>query len=123
MPIKVSADGTIKMYRGDTGTIRLCGIPTDDDYTVCFAIQNASREPIGDEIKVHSAHESEVKIKIDQVLSNKLKVEGDKKLETYYYGVKVCSSDKQVENTAFVGGNDFGMLNKIVVYPLKCEGV
>lgn len=122
MPFVVESDGTIKTYQGDTGSLLINGIPTDQNCQVYLAIQDAKRNFIGKELMVNSFNQSSVEIYIDSDLTDLLTVPANKSFETYYYGVKLCSGERGEEDTMFIGDGDFATQNKILVYPKKVEG-
>lgn len=122
MPFIVENDGTIKTFQGDTGNLMIDGIPTDQNYKVYFAIQDAKRNFIGKELMINSMCQNSVELYIDTSLSDLLTVPVNKAFETYYYGVKLCSGERGEEDTMFIGDGDFSTQNKILVYPKKVEG-
>lgn len=122
MAFIMNSDFSITMYQGDTGQIILNGLPTDKDYTVYFAIQNSLREPIGDEVSVEARKNDSVVIELSGILTDLLVVPEESKKETYYYGLKICTSDGKVEDTLILGDGGIGELNPIYVYPRKVKG-
>ena len=47
----------------------------------------------------------------------------NKPFEIYYYGIKVCESDTEIEDTLFIADGTYGDLNRVVVYPRKVKGL
>lgn len=123
MGYTVQDNGDIIVTQGDSFELVLNGIPTDQNYKVYFAIQDAERNPIGTEIMVESNHEAAVTIKVTGNYSNQLVVEEDSKTTTYYYGVKICSTEENTEDTLLLGNKTMGEQNTIKVYPRKVEGI
>ena len=119
----VNSNGDITITQGDSFELVLNGIPTDQNYKVYFAIQDAERNPVGQEIMVESNQEAAVAIKVTGNYSNQLAVEEDSKTTTYYYGVKLCSETDNTEDTLLIGNKTMGEVNTIKVYPRKVEGI
>ena len=119
----VEANGNIVMYQGDSIDIVVNGIPTDQNYVVYFAAQDADRNPVGSEISVESLGESAVAIKLVGNYTNLFTVDPDVKSQNYYYGIKICSVADDTEDTLLIGETKIGDKNTITVYPRKVEGI
>lgn len=122
MAFIVDENGTIKLYQGDSGDLVVNGIPTDQNYKVYLAIQDAKRNPVVNEIMVNSLLKSSVSMYLDSSVTDLLQVPTNKKYETYYYGIKLCTPGTLEEDTLFIENSDFGVQNKIIVYPKIVEG-
>lgn len=122
MAFSVDNFGNITLVQGDSGELAISGIPTDDNYSVYFAIQDESRNPIGDEISVNSSKSSSVIFVIPASLTNLLTVKRNEEIATYYYGVKLCD-ESGLEDTMLLGNSKIGDRNTITVYPKKVEGI
>ena len=119
----VQENGDITVTQGDSFELVLNGIPTTQNYKIYFAIQDAERNPIGQEIMVESNQESSVVIKVTGNYSNQLTVGDDVKSTNYYYGVKMCSETDNTEDTLLLGNKQMGEQNIIKVFPRKVEGI
>jgi hypothetical protein len=119
----VEANGNITMYQGDSIEIVINGIPTDQNYTVYFAAQDAERNPVGSEISVDSLGEGSVAIKLTGNYTNLFVVDPEVKSQNYYYGIKICSVQDDTEDTMLIGETKIGDKNVITVFPRKVEGI
>ena len=123
MAFNIYSNGDIELVQGDSGSIVIDGISTDKNYTVCLAIQDNKRRPIGNEISVYSNNQSSVIFTLTSDFTDLLTVHKNNLYENYYYGIKICFPDDNFEETLIVKGNDIGDVNLITVYPKKVEGV
>jgi len=123
MAFNIDESGNITCYQGDSGSLTINGIPTDKNYTVYFAIQNEKRQAIGNEIYVSSNNASNVVFSITPSLTNLLTVKANEDYAIYYYGVKLCDNNTNLEDTLQIAGSALGDLNTITVYPKKVEGI
>lgn len=122
MSLIIDNDGTISLYQGDSGEVVVNGLDDNKKYTVCFAIQDAERNLIGQELQVSVTNSSTVTFILTAEYTDLLKVPKNKPFEIYFYGIKACENDTLKEDTLFVSDNTFGDLNRIVVYPRKVKG-
>lgn len=123
MGYEVLENGDIEIVQGDSFELALNGIATDQNYKMYFAIQDADRNPIGQEIMVESNKASTVVIKVVGNYTDLLTVEEGAKYAIYYYGVKQCSEKDNTEDTLLVGGKKMGEVNTIKVFPRKAKGI
>lgn len=123
MSLIIDNDGTISLYQGDSGEIVISGIDDNKNYTVCFAIQDANRNIIGEELQVAVTNSDTVTFILTPEYTDLLVVPMNKPYEIYFYGVKACENEDNVENTLFVADSTYGDLNRIIVYPRKVKGV
>ena len=123
MSLIIDNDGTVSMYQGDYGELVFSGLNPETSYTVCFAIQDAQRNIIGQELHVSVSNSDTVTFVLTPDYTDLLTVPKQKPFEIYYYGVKACETDSLVENTLFIANGTYGDLNKIIVYPRKVKGV
>ena len=123
MAFKIDKNGDITLIQGDSGTITVNGIKTDKSYTVHFGIQDRKRRPVGNEIVVNSNGMSTVVFELTGNFTDLLKVDKNKCFETYFYGIKVCDSNTNFENTLLFGSKEIGSLNTIIVFPKKVVGI
>lgn len=122
MTLNIDENGTIFIHQGDTGDIVVCGLNTDSDYNVYFAVKNKNRETIGSELMVSSNYSDSVRFVLTSAFTDLLVVPDDEEFAVYHYGLKICSEDN-CEDTLFVANSDYGQLNNIIVFPKKVEGV
>ena len=122
MSLIIDKDGTISLYQGDSGELVVSGLDNNKNYTVYFAIQDADRNLIGQELQVAVTNSSTVTFILTSEYTDLLKVPKNKPFEIYFYGIKACENDSLIENTLFVADDTFGDLNRIIVYPRKVKG-
>ncbi|MCM1003586.1 MAG: hypothetical protein NC408_04520 [Candidatus Gastranaerophilales bacterium] len=113
----------ITMIQGDSGQIVVNNLPVDKDYIVYFAIQDSERNPIGEEVSVEARRKSSVTIELVGALTDLLVVPEESKKTTYYYGIKICSLEKNTEETLVLGNGGIGTVNTMTVYPRKVRGI
>jgi hypothetical protein len=118
----IDEKGNIFLRQGDTFELVLDDINDDQNYRVFFAVQDAERNPVGNEIEVETKGSSNVTIFLDAGLTDLFTVEEGAKSQIYYYGIKMCStaSINQTETTLILGDSE---INTITVYPRKVKGV
>ena len=122
MSLIIDDEGTISLYQGDSGEVVISGLDNNKNYTVYFAIQDADRNLIGQELQVAVTNSSTVTFILTSEYTDLLKVPKNKPFEIYFYGIKACENDTQKEDTLFVADDTFGDLNRIIVYPRKVKG-
>ena len=122
MSLIIDNDGTISLYQGDSGEVVVSGLDTEKSYTVYFAIQDSSRNLIGQELQVGVRDSDSVTFVLTPEYTDLLEVPKNKPYEIYFYGIKACESNTSREDTLFVADNTFGDLNRIIVYPRKVIG-
>lgn len=123
MSLIIDTDGTISLYQGDSGELVVSGLNKDKNYTVCFAIQDANRNLIGEELQVAVTDSDTVTFILAPEFTDLLTVPKNKPYEIYFYGIKACEIDKNIENTMFIAESTYGDLNRVIVYPKKVKGV
>ena len=123
MSLIIDNDGTISLYQGDSGEVVVSGLDIEKSYTVYFAIQDSSRNLIGQELQVGVSNSDSVTFVLTPEYTDLLEVPKNKPYEIYFYGIKACESNTSREDTLFVADNTFGDLNRIIVYPRKVIGV
>ncbi len=114
--------GDITLTQGDTGEYVVSGLPIDQNYTVYLAIQDANRNPVGDELVATANLRSSVSLKFTAALTDLLTVKKNNDTETYYFGVKLCDKLGN-EDTLLLANKQIGDQNTITVYPKKVEGI
>lgn len=123
MSLIVDNDGTISLYQGDSGELVISGLDVNKNYKVYFAIQDADRNLIGEELQVGVSNSESVTFILTSAYTDLLTVPKNKPFEIYFYGVKACEIDSEKEDTLFVSGTTYGDLNRIIVYPRKVKGI
>ena len=123
MSLIIDNDATISLYQGDSGEVVVSGLDIEKSYTVYFAIQDSSRNLIGQELQVGVSNSDSVTFVLTPEYTDLLEVPKNKPYEIYFYGIKACESNTSREDTLFVADNTFGDLNRIIVYPRKVIGV
>ena len=121
--ITIDMDGTITLYQGDSGEIVISGLDEAKGYTVFFAIQDKKRNLIGQELQVSVSNSDTVTFILTPEYTDLLVVPKNKPYEIYFYGIKACEKDNNIENTMFVADSTYGDLNRMIVYPQKVKGV
>ena len=122
MSLIIDNEGTISLYQGDSGEVVVSGLDTEKSYTVYFAIQDSSRNLIGQELQVGVSNSDSVTFVLTPEYTDLLEVPKNKPYEIYFYGIKACESNTSREDTLFVADNTYGDLNRIIVYPRKVIG-
>lgn len=97
--IYVDINGDVKCRLGDSGSIHLTDIPTDDDYKVSFAVFNPADRMILNEVSVDSENNSELDIPISVDFTTSLGV------GRFFYGIKLTDSEGQ-EQTVVPGATE-----------------
>ena len=122
MGLIIDKDGTISLYQGDSGELVVSGLDDNKSYTVFFAIQDAERNLIGEELQVSVNNSNTVTFILTPQYTDLLFVPKNKPYEIYFYGIKACENNSEIENTMFVSDSTYGDLNRIIVYPRKVRG-
>lgn len=120
--ITIDKDGTMYLYQGDSGEVVVTGLDDSLSWTTYFAIQDAERNPIGEELQVSAINTDTVSFILTSEFTNLLTVPKNQPYQIYFYGIKVCEAGGVNEDTLFVDGSTYGDLNLIVVFPEKVKG-
>lgn len=123
MAFTIDENGNITLVQGDSGELAISGLPTDKNYTVYFAIQDENRNPIGGEISVNTNSQDSAVFVLTGALTDLLTVKKGDNTAQYFYGIKLCDADENVEDTLLLGNSIIGDKNTITVYPKKVEGI
>lgn len=123
MSLIIDDEGTISLYQGDSGELVVSGLDDEKNYIVCFAIQDKNRNLIGEELQIAVTKSDTVTIVLTPEYTDLLAVPHNKPYEIYFYGIKACVKDENIENTMFIADATYGDLNRIVVYPRKVKGI
>ena len=119
----IDKDGTMFLYQGDSGEVTVGGLDSTKNYTVYLAIQDSKRNTIGQELQISVNNSDNVTFIMTSAFTDLLTVPLNKPFEIYYYGIKVCESDTEIEDTLFIADGTYGDLNRVVVYPRKVKGL
>ena len=123
----VDEKGTMRIRKGDSGSLKIKGIPTDKNYKVYFAVYDpVTGEIVIPEIIVESKKSSEVTVVLSVDFTNSL--EGTEKGRRYSYGIKLCDEAKEETVVPSVVKDSRGVSvmqrpPDFVVYSAKVEGV
>lgn len=123
MSMIIDSDGTISIYQGDSGELVVSGLNEAKNYTVYFAIQDKDRNLVGEELQVAVTNSDTVTFILTPEYTDLLLVPKNKPYEVYFYGIKACEKDNNIENTMFISDSTYGDLNRMIVYPQKVKGV
>ena len=88
MSLIVDNDGTISLYQGDSGELVISGLDMNKSYNVYFAIQDAERNLIGEELQVGISNSETVTFILTSDYTDLLVVPKNKPFEIYFYGIK-----------------------------------
>lgn len=127
----VNEQGNIELYQGDSGMLTVEDLPTDKDYTVYFSMYDNKRNIIGFELNINAyagttpntIRYKSVTFAIPASLTDLLTVPKGEDTAEYYYGLKICESGTNMEDTLVINDGDIGDINTITVYPKKVEGL
>ena len=122
MAFIVDDKGNITLVQGDSGRLIVDDLPTDKNYVVYFSFYDENRRIIGEEIQVLANYSPSVVLFITASLTDLLKVLITDETAEYYYGLKICDSETDEEDTLMIEDGDIGDLNTVTVYPKKVEG-
>lgn len=115
-------NGTITLYQGDSGEIVVSGLDTSKNYTVYLAILDEKRNPVGNELQVASNKSDFVVFTLTADFTDLFKVPKNKAYSVFSYGIKVCDTENNKEDTLIVEDSNYGDKNLIIVYPRKVIG-
>lgn len=81
--VYVDTDKTIYVRAGDSGSVTIGGIPTDENYKVSLGVYNPLNKEIIAETSNHSANEEQVSLGISTDMTTTIGV------GRYYYAIKL----------------------------------
>lgn len=128
MAIFVDNNGSIRIYRGDTGNIKIIGLPKGKEYTVNFAIVNPDDGQIILEKKLESQGAEYVIFTFVPEEIELMMVDVGAKYKIYNYGVKLSDAsgleDTLIPRVSYDGSGNpvFSKPAKIYCYPKYVEG-
>ena len=108
--IYVDIYGDVKCRLGDSGSIHLTDIPTDDDYKVSLAVFNPADRMILNEVSLQSDNASELDVPINVAFTESLGV------GRFFYGIKLTDSEGQ-EQTVVPGATEDSEGNMAIPNP------
>lgn len=123
MAFLVDKKGNITLIQGDSGTLKIKGLNTDKNYTICLGIKDKNRNTVGQELSLNSNFSDTVVFEFTPDFTDLLKVNKNELYAIYFYGIKVCSKSEQFEDTLLLGNSDIPSINTITVFPKKVEGM
>ena len=91
--ILIDKDGTMYLYQGDSGEVVITGFENDVKATVYFAIQDADRNLIGEELQVSVNNYDTSTFILTSEFTSLLTVPKNKPYQMYFYGIKICYQD------------------------------
>lgn len=122
----VDEKGTMRIRKGDSGSFKVKGIPTDKNYNVYFAIYDPTTGDIVIPELIEQSHNlPEVTINLSVEFTNAL--EGTEKGRRYSYGIKLCAENREETVVPSVVKDSRGVSfmqrpPDFVVYSAKVEG-
>ena len=127
MAIYISKNGTVSLYKGDSGNITFSGLPTDKAYAAHFAFYDPDTgSVVGDEFVVDAAFSPKVTFQITANSTDKLHVEAGESFKILNYGFKIVSGDEEytlIPKVKLVDGEPvFEQPPLVYVYPKYVEG-
>lgn len=128
MAIFVDSSENIKIYRGDTGNIKIIGLPKDKDVKVSFAISDDETDKIILEKQLNTKGAESVVFALSAEDTELMEILPEEKYHIYYYGVKLSdesgSEDTLIPRVTFDDQKNpiFQKPNKIYCYPKYVEG-
>lgn len=129
MAIFVGKDGSIKIYRGDSGNVKVSGFPEGSSYLVSFAITDPSTGEIILERDVRNEGSASVIFSFAPEEIEVMMVDVGAKYRIYNYGIKLCDDNGREDTlipkvTMDAAGNPvFSKPAKIYCYPKYAEGL
>lgn len=128
MAIFVDNNENIKIYRGDTGNIKIVGLPEGKSVKVSFAISEDETDKIILEKELNTEGAEFVIFKLSAEDTELMEVAPEEKYHIYYYGVKLTqedgAEDTLIPRVIFDEQKNpiFQKPNKIYCYPKYVEG-
>lgn len=115
-------EGNITSLVGDTILFDINGVPTDMDYTIFFRVYDSNNNTIIPEAIIPANFNDTVTIEVKPYVTDMVIVPSGKKSVTYFYGIKACNFENQVEHTQTVDGVDLEQETKITFLRKRVEG-
>lgn len=115
-------EGNMTTLVGDTILFDINNVPTDLDYTIFFRIYDSEENTIIPEVQIPANYNDTVTIEIPSIVTDMVIVPSGKKSVTYFYGIKACNLENQIEHTQTVDGVDLDQETKITFLRKRVEG-
>lgn len=115
-------EGNMTSLVGDTILFDINGVPTDLDYTIFFRVYDSNNNTIIPETIIPANYNDTVTIEVKPYVTDMVIVPSGKKSVTYFYGIKACNLENQVEHTQTVDGVDLEQETKITFLRKRVEG-
>lgn len=115
-------EGNITSLVGDTILFDINGVPTDLDYTIFFRVYDKDNNTIIPEAIIPANYNDTVTIEVKPYVTDMVIVPSGKKSVTYFYGIKACNFENQVEHTQTVDNVDLEQETKITFLRKRVEG-
>ncbi len=115
-------EGNITSVVGDTILFDISGVPTDLDYTIFFRVYDKDNNTIIPEAIIPANYNDTVTIEVKPYVTDMVIVPSGKKSVTYFYGIKACNFENQVEHTQTVDNVDLEQETKITFLRKRVEG-
>lgn len=129
MAIYIGTNKDIKFYKGDSGNIKIEGLPTDKNYDVYFTARDYTKDTVVIEKKVQSNKENFVIFSFSAADTDLFKLGKGAPFTIYKWGIKICDPETGMEDTLVPavtidesGNPVFAKPARIYVYPLYVEG-
>ena len=87
--VYVDTDKTIYVRAGDSGSVTIDGIPTDENYQVSLGVYNPLSKEIIAETSEHSANQEEITLDISSEMTEKIGT------GRYYYAIKLSVGNNE----------------------------
>lgn len=115
-------EGNITTVVGDTILFDINNVPTDLDYTIFFRVYDSNNNTIIPEVVIDADYNDTVTIEVKPYVTDSVIVPLGKKSVTYFYGIKACNLENQVEHTQTVDGVELSQETKITFLRKRVEG-
>lgn len=116
-------EGNITTFVGDTVLFDIHSVPTDLNYTIYFRVYDKDNNTILPEVAIDANYQDTVTIEISPSTTDFVTVPTGKKSVTYYYGIKACNVENDVEHTQTVDGVEIDQETKITFLRKRVEGI
>jgi hypothetical protein len=115
-------EGNMTTVKGDTILFDVNNVPNDLDYVVFFRVYDNSNNTIIPETPIDADRNTTVTIEVKPYVTDLITIPTGKKSVTYFYGMKACNFENQIEHTLTVDGVDLNQETKITFMRKRAEG-
>jgi hypothetical protein len=122
MTQRFDEEGNITTLVGDTILFDINDVPTDLDYTIFFRVYDNDNNAVIPEVVIPANFNSTVTIEVKPYVTDMVLVPSGKKSVKYFYGIKACNLENQVEHTQTVDGVDLNQETTITFLRKRVEG-